>query len=227
MYAVTGRKVPTNYVDIINAQSPYLPALYRQRDEDKYRQQQIELEEKGLALDEESLAQKERELATMTELEREALEQSKKQARQANLISLGNLGVKAGLGIYGDKIKDFVGGTSKEALPTPEKISEVTALTGASPVEMVTKGGVSEPMSWTGKATDWGKWGEAITSKDPWIGGTVGTLASRVLTDEDDKWYKKAAIGAGAGALTSAVTSGGDLYSTVLGGIFGGGGSFF
>lgn len=86
MYATTGRRFDPSYVDIINAQTPYLPALKRQEEADK-------LAKRELAL-------REQEIASNEALAREEMEQQKKQARLGNIMGVANLGLRGGLGMY-------------------------------------------------------------------------------------------------------------------------------
>jgi hypothetical protein len=221
-YAVGGRKVRPNYTDVINTQTQYLPALYKQKSEDEYNTAMMGLREKELGL-------KEQELATYEQLEREALEQQKKQARQANLLAGGNLALKTGLGLYGDKLAKG-GGT----VGTPQAggtFGGAGTMEGAS----VALGGYSQaggassnisPASWTGKATDWGKWGGALTGYESWAGGAAGGLAANLFGTDEGR-TKKALIGGGGGAAVSALASGGDIYKSIVGGVLGGLGGLF
>jgi hypothetical protein len=209
LYSVTGKKIPTDYTAIINAQTPYLPAYKKQAQDDAYRMKTLDLQEKALTQNEE--------MAT------EQLEQQKKQNRISNLLGVGNLGLKAGLGMYADKgntTKDVVGNLTSPTIakPTADMTNYLTAPTA---------GGVGTGTSVVDKLTDMGAWGNAATSYEPWAGGAGGALASRLLTKKDDSALKKGLIGAGAGAGIAAIVSGGDIYKSVLGGVLGGAGGLF
>lgn len=225
-YAIGGRKVRPNYTEVINAQTAYLPALYKQKAEDEYNTSVLGLREKELGLQERSIEQQEQELATMEQLEREALEQQKKQARQANLLAGGNLALKAGLGLYGDKLAKPT--TSPPTTDTGSAALGVGAGSAdpATGTGLVKSGMQGMSSSWTGKATDWGKWGGALTSFEPWAGGTAGGLAANIL-GKDEGRTKKALIGGGVGAAVSALASGGDVYKSIIGGVLGGLGGLF
>ena len=205
MQAVTGRKFKPNYVDAINVQGQYLPSIYARKEDQAYRDKMHGLEEKNLA-------QREKELETMEALELEKLEQMKKQAKRANIMGVANLGLQAGLGIYGDKIMK----------PSPT-VADTTPVMGG---EATTPDIAPSPTSWTGKATDWDKWGGAASSWEPWAGGVAGGLAANIF-GKDAGTTKKLAIGAGAGALTSVLTSGADIYKSIVGGVLGGLGGLF
>lgn len=211
MYAVGGRRVQPNYVDIINQQTAYLPAIYRQRADEEYQQATLGLREK-------EIAEQQRQFEISQELEREALEEQKKQAKRANIMGIANLGLKTGLGLAGEKMAKagapaVAETVAKEAIP---KVADTV-------VSRVTGGNVH---GLTGKATDWGKWGSAVTSWEPWAGGTAGGLAANIL-GKDEGRTKKALIGAGTGAAVSALVTGGDIYKSVVGGILGGLGGLF
>jgi hypothetical protein len=201
LYGVSGRKLPSDTVDIINSQTPYLPTLYKQKADDEYRMKTLDLQEKQLNQEK--------------ELGQEAIDVQKRQNRVANLLGVGNLGLKAGMGLYADK------GLSTATTPVASTLSKTTPeitnyLFGG------TGGGVSgETPSIASKLMDTGTWGEALTGYEPWAGGAAGALASRFLTKKDDSAAKKGLIGAGVGAGVSALASGGDIYKSVIGGIFG------
>jgi hypothetical protein len=180
-----------------------------------------------MGLREKELGLKEQELATYEQLEREALEQQKKQARQANLLAGGNLALRTGLGLYGDKMaKDTTPAVDAVSGASPKVSAGMTS--GVSGMTSGASGGTTgiSPASWTGKATDWGKWGGALTGFESWAGGTAGGLAANIL-GKDEGRTKKALIGGGVGAAVSALASGGDIYKSIVGGVLGGLGGLF
>jgi hypothetical protein len=75
-----GRKYKTPYVEEINARKRYLPQVYAQKKEDKYRDKMAGLQADQLALQE------------------DALKQQKKAQKRANTLGYVNMGVGAGLG---------------------------------------------------------------------------------------------------------------------------------
>ena len=220
-YAVSGRRVRPSYTDIINQQTGYLPAIYRQKAEEEHQQSLLGLREKELGLQEKGIEEQSRQFALSQQLEQEALEEQKKQARKANLLAGGNLALRTGLGLYGEKM-------AKQGAPAVADTAGV-ASKGTEAVASGITGGASSsisPTSWTGKATDWGKWGGAATSYEPWAGGMAGGLAANIL-GKDAGTTKKALIGGGVGAAVSARASGGDIYKSIVGGVLGGLGGLF
>ena len=90
--AVTGRRRPPNYLDIINAQAPYLP--YYKEAEDKQKQWQ-----KGHNLEKRALRER-------TDLENRRLDMTaghyrdlKKRGRRSERMGWANVGLGAGLGL--------------------------------------------------------------------------------------------------------------------------------
>jgi hypothetical protein len=75
-----GRKYKRPYVEELNAQKKYLPQIYGQKKEDKYRDKMAGLQSDQLALQE------------------DALKQQKKAQKRANTLGYVNMGVGAGLG---------------------------------------------------------------------------------------------------------------------------------
>jgi hypothetical protein len=75
-----GRKYKQPYVEEINARKQYLPQVYAQKKEDKYRDKMAGLQSDQLALQE------------------DALKQQKKAQKRANTLGYVNMGVGAGLG---------------------------------------------------------------------------------------------------------------------------------
>ena len=182
LYGTTGRKVNPNTVAQINAQAQYLPTLYRQKAEDALTKQGLDLEERAIN--------------TNLELGQEQLEQQKKQARLANLLGLGNLGVKAGLGVYQASepvrtaVDKFLGGgttLAKEAMPSGMS----SVLSGT-----MTSGGAGSQslMDWSGDVGNWVT--EALSQ------GGSGVI--------------KNLLGEGGGGAASAIAGGGTPYADYI-----------
>ena len=124
------------------------------------------------------------------------LEEVKKQNKTANLIALGNLGITTGFGI-----------------------ADIMGRSGGGGGTGVTKA-PTKP-SWLAKT---GKGFKTAGSKgSPWLAGGAGILAGQTI-GKGRKPYKKALIGAGAGAAASWL-SGGDAYESIISGVVGGLGS--
>lgn len=83
----TGLKKRPNYVDIINAQTPFLPAFKAQELEADYQKQAQDISQANLELEEEKLA-----------LAKDTQAQQQQQAKTSNMIGLAGLGVNTGLG---------------------------------------------------------------------------------------------------------------------------------
>ena len=157
LQAVTNRRIKPNYIDIINAQTPYLPGTYQQKEDTAYRdkvfdqnQQSLDISSKGLtqaneiALRNEALAQQ------GLYDQKKQLEEQKKQNKRAQTLGWANTGLSAGLGLAGlyqgskslaDNIKPDLSGVVKTVMPsvTPDMFSEFS--TGAS---SIAEGGVSD-----------------------------------------------------------------------------------
>lgn len=194
LYATTKRRIRPSYLDAIRAQAPYLPLLYQQRKDEELANRQLALEEAGL---EASKSQ----ATALTDIEREALEQRKKASAAATSLGLGKMGVDVGFHLYGE---------GKKAGIAPK----IASTTGDMPRSFLNPTGL----------TDWGKWGSAMKTGDPFLAGGAGTIISGLVGGSKTK---KALIGAGTGALAGALLSKGDPYSSVLSAILGGLGGLF
>lgn len=213
MTAVTGRRLKPNYVAAINEQSMYLPTLKRVQKEDELAQRALDLQQSELTLSEENMLRNEA-------LEREQLEEAKKQARIGNLISVGNLGLKTGMGVYGimddekkEGAKKAVGGLLGKTGTSVESGAEAPANYfdfKSSPDFLSSEG-----------AGSWGNWGEALGGYEPWAGAGIGSLAAKTI-GKDKSTGTKALIGGAAGGLASGIMSGFDPYKTIIGGLLGG-----
>ena len=105
------------YVEEINARTPYLPALYAQREDDDYRDKMHDISLDRLALS------------------REELSDQKKAQKRANRLGYANIGLGAGLGVMSnwDEIK---GGVSS-MFPTSEAVSMAPSIFDTIPQEAV------------------------------------------------------------------------------------------
>jgi len=90
--SLTGyRKYKSPFVAEINARKQYLPALYSQKREDKYRDQQFGLQEEGLAQNREFSLKN-------LELAKDAAHQARKRDKLAKNLGYAGLGLQAGFG---------------------------------------------------------------------------------------------------------------------------------
>ena len=91
--ALTGyRKYKSPYVSEINARKAYLPALYNQRRDDKYREQSYNLDKQGLAQNKEFALKN-------LELSEKAAHQARKRDKLAANLGYAGLGLQAGFGL--------------------------------------------------------------------------------------------------------------------------------
>ncbi len=230
--AVAGRRIKPNRVGMINAQTPYLPAVYAKRDVDEYRAKMYNLENEQ-----------------MTISERLALEQMEQQAGQnkkANWIAAAGLPLTLGMGMAKNRALD-------EAINAPPSASETTGMTRAA-IPMAKKGGAYDmapevmpdprgtgaipqkgmlPKGWTGGGlnfkNEWlpqgaGEWGSTAGA------GVAGFGTGKLLRKQSDpvKALAGGVVGAGAGALIRKVASGSsnfydigrDFLTGTLGGLF-------
>ena len=218
MSAVTGIRKKPRYRDIIEAQTPFLPAKYQLKQEEKYRGESLALERDRLAKEE--------------ELGLQALEEQEKQAKTSTAIGLGQLGVT---GYFAHKQNKALGGLGggKEVAKTPW-LSKSQKTTIATPGETfarykTTPGFFSKEglFGETGKAG----WGQAATSWAPYAGGATGALIGPKLGEKylpgGSKKTKRVLGGAITGAGAGALFSGGDPYSTAISMFIGGIGGLF
>ena len=238
---VRGKKPRYDYTSAINAQGQYLPAQIAAR-------KSKELDEKGFALEEEKASAYKQHLTSMDEFNQANLDfmekqakQAKKDSRVANILGIGKLGTDVYFAHKASKTAPILGG--------------VTAGSPAEAAEKVSMGGDSASLAFAqaqqakkspgfiSSAKDFlapnqsakslfstgalSRFGGAVNPQNIATGGGAGVLASNLLTDEDDKWWKKAGVGALAGAGASYLGTGGDLFSTAVGGAFGGGAGLF
>lgn len=217
LFSVKGKKPQYNYTEAINAQLPYVPAMYQA----KQSREQADLEFQ---------ANKDY-LKDQTELSEEALAQQEKDAKISNIIALG----KVGTDTY------FANEAAKSSPSTTNAVNEVVDndVLGGDAGDI--SNAVDQRSEGTGKALlDYLKPNQGLTeisNKENLVGGldsalTVGNvtqsggaglIAGGLVNKPKDK-TKSALYGAGAGALLNYLSSGGDLYSTAIGGVSGGAG---
>lgn len=203
-YALTGKKRPTAYLDILNAEVPTLATKKSIADEKVYR-------DKTLALE----AQRQEDHRRISA---EELDHAKKAAKTSTLVGLGQMGAAAHFGAKRDKqLLDTInsGGKSKGGNPG-------TALTGggtggAAPTteapEFLSKEGAGDVSNWKEGAKNWGDLAAGLGASV--IGAELG----------DQLGIGRTAGGAAAGGLVSYLSSGDPYTATinaVLGGVLGG-----
>lgn len=101
--AVMNRRIKPRYVDIINAQTPYLPYAYEQEQEQGYRDRMYGLEQDRLAqskeLAERQLAQQETSALRSYDLAKRAQEEQERQAKKARKLGYMGLGIQGLTGL--------------------------------------------------------------------------------------------------------------------------------
>lgn len=141
MSALTGgKKYRPNYVSQINAQVPYLPALYSRKKEDQWRDKTYGLEKERFEQD------KTFQLAEL-DLAQDAAKQAKKQTRLAEKLGYANLGVNAALGGY-DVGSSLLDRFSAPAIDETGVSTFDFALNEASPLASITKESAAPESNW-------------------------------------------------------------------------------
>ena len=223
-YGLTGRKTKPNYVDIINAQTPYLSRKKAIKDEEAYRNKVLALQES--------------ELSQTSVLARERLEAEKKASTRAMGIGLGQLGIETYTGRKRDQelkaiIEGATGGKGA-ATTTPSKaaygLSDAYDASGNFAADIgdklnikpsfFSKEGITDVSSWKAGLSKWGPIAVGALT-----GGTVGAeLGEKFLPFGGER--ERRIIGGAATAGGLSYLASGDPYtaaiSTLLGGAFGG-----
>lgn len=230
-YALTGRKTRPDYVGVINANLGYLPRKKELADTEEYRKNLLALEEKGLDIDEQRIANE-------TQLAKDALEANKKSSDTANLIGLGQLGASTYMGAKKNKeVKKILdvasgGGGGKSVTGTvPSSYGESDAKIGAGGYAADVATTPAVPTAAAPKTTDFwsGVKGGAkdigTIAASSLVGGALGRqLGEKYVPIGGQK--EKRIIGGAATAGALSYLSSGDPYtagiSALLGGAFGG-----
>lgn len=101
--AVQNRRIKPRNVDIINAQTPYLPQIYRRRQDREYANKMYNLELQGLQqareLEQQRLGQNESIAQRNYELAQKAQDEQEKQAKKARRIGYADLGLRGLTGL--------------------------------------------------------------------------------------------------------------------------------
>ena len=201
MQAVMGRRLPRNDTAINEAMAARLPALYAAQQDREWNEKVFETEQDW----------KKQELA----LEQEAFEESKRQAKRANLINLANVGASAWLANeQNSSLKEALNADDGAVIETPGELAKMAS--GSTP--FFSKEGAGDLGNWTGAL------------KDHYLAIPGGVLAGATLGKQLGREYipfggekEKEILGS---ALVSGgntyLASGGDIYSTVMSGMIGG-----
>lgn len=143
-------------------------------------------------------------------LQRDQIEAQRKDAQKAARAARINMGMNAGLQLGRLDADD------SPATPKPQ-VQAPTAPAGGAEVG-------PGPTAWDSTKS-------ALTDANTWAGGAFGALAGPEFGDMAFKGMagkkeRRVAGGAATGAITNAITSGGDPYSAAIGAIVGGIGGF-
>jgi hypothetical protein len=226
--AVRGRRPRYNYTAAINAQTPYLPGKYMARKESELLDKRFKLDKEKASAYKAHLREQESLMKQQQAMANKQFRGEKKDASRSQLINLGKLGMEA---MFAGKTGGFDFGNligKSKAVPT---------ITPNSPGMMVPSTGKPSLLS---RATDW--FAPNQTLKDITSGGIkgvgknvmgslnlgniltgggAGAIASNLIFDEDDDWWKKAGVGALAGGAANWMKSGGDIFDSLIGGVSG------
>lgn len=149
--AVSGRRIKPSSVDIINAQTPYLPGIYQRRQDKAYNDKMYNLEVQGLnqakELEEKQLAQNQAIAKQNYSLAKAAQQQQEEQAKKARKIGYYDLGIKGLTGlasIYNAyKPETAVADVAQSVIPTtisnvlPSAIPNVLESVPINPTEAI------------------------------------------------------------------------------------------
>jgi hypothetical protein len=101
MRAVTNRRIKPNIVSAINAQTPYLPQLYQQKEDTAYKTKLYDQNERSMALNERGLSQA-GDIAKRNEaLAYKQLDEQKDQNKTAKRLGYANIGMGGLTGLAG------------------------------------------------------------------------------------------------------------------------------
>lgn len=218
--AVTGKRFRPDLTGSIRARASMLPALYSKKDDQKYQQDTLGLEQKKIDQAKE-VADREFDLGQQRlGLMNEEMDNARQREKRANRLALSNLGLTAGLGIaqYDPNVQDIFSGKDASNLQ-PFSVQELPT-DGPPSVD-------SFNPSWADKA---GKGAlDAATSITPYAMGLTGAglgsaLGEKVLPfgQKENRIVGGALAGAGLSGLVS-----GDPYSAAIGGLIGSLGGLF
>jgi len=133
MGAVTNRRLKPNYVSAINAQTPYLPQLYQQKEDKAYQSKAFDQNERSLDLNKQGLEQQNTFALRNEALQQDALDQQKKQNKTAKNLGYANmaLGGATGLASLYQSSKPLINsipdlsGVTQNLMPTAEAMPEM------------------------------------------------------------------------------------------------------
>jgi len=226
-FTVKGRRPKYNYVDAINAQTQFLPQRYRVAQETKMQDKEFKANQAYLG--------------KMADLQEDQLDQQKKDARLANIIGVGKLGLNTYFASKAAKEKGggAVGAVTKKAADVAKETA-TKGITNPKLREGALKSvGGGAKTNFIGRAVDWLKpnqgagdlfnssladWKPAFGLGNLATGGVGGMLAASLVPNKKKKKWQDALVGGAGGAISSYLGSGGDLFKTITGGLAGGGG---
>jgi hypothetical protein len=233
-FATRGKRPRYDYVGAINAQGKHLPGQIATKKANQFQDKEFALKKEEASATAAHLKNMEGfEQANLSFMEKQS-KRAKKDSKIANMIGLG----KVGTDIYFANKASNAGPGAKALTDTlPGFQDGLPSGSPAGSAKSIMSGGLKNAPSNIAnylkpKGNLFGPGavaglGGALTMPNMLKGAGAGMLASNLLTDKDDKWWKKAGIGALAGGITNYATGGGDLFSSAIGAAFGGGGGLF
>lgn len=230
MYATTRRRVPYSEAQAVRTAARRLPQIYAEEDTKKFREQQQGLAEERLSFEKESygqsLAQGREQFNEGMQLRRQGLAFDMEQARESERLGRAGLGLQAGM--MGAKLMSSQGmfdgvGARVSAIPSKlgigggREAARDTGFESESDFQMedTMREGYQEP----GFADNFlsGGWKSSVSGGIS--GGLLGSGLGSMVTKSKPK---RMLLGAAGGAAMSYL-GGGDLFSSAMSGIIGGG----
>lgn len=202
-----GTPIRTSPIPGINAMAAYLPQLYSLRESERQ--------------NEAALAESKRQFGLSYNLAQEQQAAAEEAARRSGQLGLGNLGLSIGMGVQKYTDTSNVSKALTDAL-TSEGGTDATktltdTLTGATTAAAATP--ISE--GWSTLSN----WTSPLSTASPWYGlaagATLGEKVGQVIPIGGGS-TKSILGGALAGGVTGYLTSGGDIYSTIVSSLLGG-----
>jgi len=228
-FATKGMRPKYNYVDAINAQTPYLPQQFQEKQTQANKEREFAQGEKELRMNEKFMAD-------TLKLQKKQQKQGESDSSLADMLGIGQLGVSAYMAYDASK----KGGTSAITGKPVDAAKSVIKGTGGAMQSGGKQGLVSTAKDWIkpnqavgdiAKAPigeTMGNLKDAVSLGSTLVPGAIGYGAGKLIGKKSNKKKKlKSSLGgAAAGAATNYLTSGGDLYKTAIGALSGGGGGF-
>jgi hypothetical protein len=215
------RKRPQyNYVDAINAQASSLPDSIRNKQIAAMQAESAQLDRDSNTATMAHLKSQEALGNKQFALMKDQVNQQKKDAKTAEKIGIAKLGLDTAFTGFAASKGKFGGGSPGSGVRKGSAIKALPSKIGKFLAPNQKLGALTGPGAL-------GKFSKSLNLSNIGIGGGAGALTAAVLPD---KWkkntLKRTVAGAAAGAAANYLKSGGDLFDTAVGGVFGGGAGF-